>query len=166
MLEYCVACYLFNKEVFTLSKFGHDIRILHWCTDQAVTGALAQMDLTAAQGPILGYLSHRKTPPCSRDIEGEFHLSHPTVSGLLTRLEKKGFIEIRTDEEDRRCKRIFLLEKGRQCNDRIHRTICAAEARMLQGFTEEEKALFDGFLKRAIANMGGAPCRHHHNEEE
>lgn len=149
-----------------MPKFGHYIRVLHWCTDQAVTNALAQMDLTAAQGPILGFLSHRKTPPCSRDIEAEFHLSHPTVSGLLTRLEKKGFIEIRTDEEDRRCKRIFILEKGRQCNDRIHQTICAAEARMLQGFTEEEEALFDDFLKRAIANMGGTPCRHHHSEEE
>ncbi|MBP3305644.1 MAG: MarR family transcriptional regulator [Oscillospiraceae bacterium] len=152
--------------MFSLPLFGHYIRVLHWCTDQSITNALAQMELTAAQGPILGYLSHRKTPPCSRDIEAEFHLSHPTVSGLLTRLEKKGFIEFRPDEKDRRCKRIFILEKGRQCNDLIHQAICANEARMLQGFTEEEEALFDDFLKRAIANMGGAPRRPHHNEEE
>ena len=145
--------------------YGHYIRVLHWCTDQIITNALAQMDLTAAQGPILGYLSRRKTPPCSRDIEEEFHLSHPTVSGLLSRLEKKGFIEFRPDESDRRCKRIFILEKGRQCHDRIRQAIRESEAQMLQGFTEEEQELFSGFLKRAITNMGGSPCRRKHKEE-
>lgn len=123
------------------------------------------MDLTAAQGPILGYLSRRETPPCSRDIEEEFHLSHPTVSGLLFRLEKKGFIEFRPDEEDRRCKRIFILEKGRRCNDRIKQIIRDNEAQMLQGFSEEEEALFCAFLKRAITNMGGSPCSHKRKEE-
>ena len=36
------------------------------------------------------------------DLEEHFHLSHPSVSGTLTRLEKKGFISRRTDENDRR----------------------------------------------------------------
>lgn len=165
MLEYFVACYLF-KEVLILPKlYGHYIRVLHWCTDQSITNALAQMDLTAAQGPILGYLSRQKTPPCSRDIEEEFHLSHPTVSGLLNRLEKKGFIEFRPDEADRRCKRIYILDRGRQCHDRIRQTIQANEDKMLQGFTEEEKALFSAFLNRAIANMGGNPCGRKSKEE-
>ena len=145
--------------------YGHYIRVLHWCTDQVITHALAQMDLTAAQGPILGYLSRRKTPPCSRDIEEEFHLSHPTVSGLLSRLEKKGFIEFRADPEDRRCKRIYILEKGHLCHDRIRQAICESESQMLQGFTDEEQALFSTFLQRAIANMGGSPCRRKHEEE-
>ena len=67
--------------------YGHQLRILHWQFDQTVSGALAQMDLTAAQGQIMGFLSHRE-PPCSRDIEEAFQLTHPTVSGLLSRLEK------------------------------------------------------------------------------
>ena len=93
-------------------RIGHRIRVLHWCTDQTMTNALAQMELTAAQGHIMGFLAHREQPPCSRDIEEAFELSHPTVSGLLSRLEKKGFIEFRADPEDRRCKRIYMLEKG------------------------------------------------------
>ena len=68
------------------------LRILHWCADQAMTNALATMDLTAAQGHIMAYLDHQKAPPCPKDIEEAFHLSHPTVSGLLARMEKKGFI--------------------------------------------------------------------------
>ena len=73
----------FQKEVIPLSQyFGHYIRILHSTTDQAMTAALASMDLTAAQGHILAFITHSETPPCSRDIEEKFQLSHPTVSGL------------------------------------------------------------------------------------
>lgn len=148
------------------THYGHYVRILHWCTDQSMTAALAQMDLTAAQGPILGFIQHRKTPPCARDIEEEFHLTHPTVSGLLSRLEKKGFIEFRPDENDRRCKRIYMLPKGYECTETMHKTIHDNEARIVQGFTEEEKELFGQLLKRAIANMGGGPHPHRKHKEE
>ena len=141
------------------TAYGHRIRVLHWCTDQAISNALAKMDLTAAQGRIISFLAHREAPPCSRDIEEQFHLSHPTVSGLLSRLEKKGFLEFRADDLDRRCKRIFLLEKGLECHDLIHRTILANEETIVSDFTEEEKALFSQLLDRAIENMGGNPCR-------
>lgn len=131
-----------------------------------MTNALETMDLTAAQGHIMGYLAHRKTPPCPRDIESAFHLSHPTVSGILSRLEQKGFLELRTDPDDRRCKRIYVLPKGKQCLDLMHNTISSNEQRMVQGFSEEEQAQFAALLQRAITNMGGSPCRHKHKEEQ
>ena len=145
--------------------YGHMLRVLHWCTDQTMTGALAQMDLTAAQGHIMGYLAHSPNPPCSRDIEEAFQLSHPTVSGLLNRLEKKGFIEFRPDEKDRRCKRIHMLPKGQACIELMHRTIRENEERIVQGFSDAEKAQFASLLERAISNMGGSPCQRNQKEE-
>ena len=123
-----------------------------------MTSALATMDLTAAQGHIMGFLSHAKNAPCSRDIEEAFHLSHPTVSGLLSRMESKGFIEFRPDGQDRRIKRIHLLEKGRQCSADIRQTILANEQRLVAGFTETEKEQFYQYLTRACANMGCGTC--------
>ena len=145
--------------------FGHRLRILHWCVDQNITNALASMDLTAAQGPIIGYLSHREDAPCARDIEETFHLSHPTVSGLLSRMEKKGFLEFRPDAVDRRCKRIYLLPKGKECNEMLHSTIQVTEEKLVEGFTEEEKAQFSAFIERAIHNMHCHPCKPQHKEE-
>ncbi len=133
--------------------YGHLARILHASADQRITAALAEMDLTAAQGHILGYLHHCKQPPCPRDMETAFQLSHPTVSGLLSRLEKKGFIQLRADEADRRCKRIYLLPKGEQCNERIHSLMENFEARIVQGFSQEEKETLTALLKRAIHNI-------------
>jgi len=145
--------------------YGHMLRILHWCTDQSVTNALETMELTAAQGHIMGYLAHQSQPPCPRDIEKEFQLSHPTVSGILSRMEQKGFIELRTDPDDRRCKRIYVLSKGKECHDLIHATIQHNEQRIVDGFTPEERELFGQFLQRAITNMGGSPCHRRHKEE-
>ena len=87
-----------------------------------------------------------------------------TVNTYLTRLEKKGFIEFRSDPRDKRCKRIFLCEKGRMCTDTMHQTILSNEEKMVQGFSEEEKAQFAHLLSRAIENMGGNPCRHKKEE--
>ena len=144
--------------------YGHQARVLHWCTDQAITKALEEMDLTSAQGRIMGFLARSKEPPCPKDIEEAFQLSHPTVSGLLSRLEKKGFLELRPDKDDRRCKRIYILPKGEQCEQKMHQTITEIENRLVAGFSDEEQRMFQDFLDRAIANLG---CfSHPHPKEE
>ena len=138
--------------------YGHLVRILHWCTDQSMTAALETLELTASQGHIMAYLAHQSQPPCPRDIEAEFQLSHPTVSGILSRLEQKEFIALRTDPQDRRCKRIYILERGWQCHQLMHETIERNEQKMVENFTPEERALFSALLQKAIRNMGGHPC--------
>lgn len=145
--------------------YGHYIRVLENCTQQAMNNALASMELTAAQGHIMGFITHRPEPPCPRDIEENFQLSHPTVSGILSRLEQKGFIEMRPDQRDRRCKRIYVLPKGLELNETMHQTIHATEDKMVQDFTDEEKEQFEVLLKRAIHNLDGCLCRRRHKEE-
>ncbi len=156
----------FELEVNVLRyHYGHLLRVLHWCVDQSMTNALDTLELTAAQGHIMGFLDHAKEAPCPRDLEGEFHLSHPTVSGLLSRLEQKGFVELRPDPNDRRCKRIYVLPKGQECQDLMHQTITRNEEKIVEGFTPEEREQFASLLHRAIANMGGNPCPRKQKEE-
>lgn len=145
--------------------YGPRFRMLHWCTDQIMNDALAQMDLTASQGRIMGFLVHSPHPPCARDIEDHFHLSHPSVSGTLTRMEKKGFIAFQPDQADRRCKRIYLLPKGIECHERMERVIAGIEQQVVADFTAEEQAEFSRLLDRAIQNMGFSPCKPFFKEE-
>ena len=81
---------------FLNTNYGFLIRVLHHCARQSMDSAMETMELTASQGPIMAYLAHAEQPPCPRDLEADFHLTHPTVSGLLSRLEQKGFVELRT----------------------------------------------------------------------
>lgn len=135
--------------------FGGRIRLLHWCTSQAMNESLAQIGLTSAQGHIMGRLMHSKEHLRARDIEREFCLSHPTVSGILSRLEKKGFIELRPDPADKRCKRIYVLDKASEFSSLMSETIEKNESRLVDGFTPEEAAQFAAYLERAHRQYGG-----------
>lgn len=146
--------------------YGHMFRILHCAISQTVTQAMMEMELTSAQGRIMGFLAMQKDPPCAKDIEENFNLSHPTVSGILSRLEKKDFIEFRPDQQDKRCKRIYILPKGTDCNERIYHTILENERLIVRGFSQEEMAQFADLLTRAANNLGCAPQLHFDKEEQ
>lgn len=133
--------------------FGRIFRSLDCALGQRMDQALSGMDLTFSQGHIMGYLAHCDTPPCAKDIEDRFHLSHPTVSGLLSRLEKKEFIQLREDPEDRRRKLVYILPKGQQCNETMYAVIQSGDKKLLEGFTPEEEAQFREYLFRALRNV-------------
>lgn len=137
--------------------FGPRFRVLHWCTDQLLNESLAKMGLTSSQGRIIGFIARQTEAPCCRDLEEAFQLSHPSVSGTLSRLEKKGFLESRPDPEDRRLKRLYLLPKGQECHNQIHATIQAIEEQIIRDFSPDEAELFSQLLSRAMANMGCTP---------
>lgn len=139
--------------MITQKRMGQYFKILQIRLENYMNRQMLALDLTFAQGHIIGFLSHAKEPCCARDIERFFGLSHPTVSGLLNRMEAKGFIEIRPDPRDKRIKRIVLLEKGVACSRQIQQSIEDNDRRMLQGFTEEETVQLQSLLDRLIANL-------------
>lgn len=148
-----------------MPHYGHMLRLLHCSISQRMNNALADLELTSSQGRIMGYLAHCSQPPCPRDIEEQFQLSHPTVSGLLARLEKKDFIRLMPDPIDRRCKRIYIQPKGLSCMESMHRTIAGIEQELVTGFTPEEQQQFRDLLRRATQNMGADLCHHNPKEE-
>ena len=127
---------------------------------------LQELDLTNAQGHAICFLTHTPEPPCARDIESTFGLSHATVSGILSRMEAKGFIEVRPDPTDRRIKRLGLLERGTACYKSISRHVEESEQIMTEGFTEAELLQFRSYLSRAIANLEQSVRQTHCNREE
>ena len=139
--------------IATNEHLGRSFKRLHFLLEQAINQRLVELDLTSAQGHVIGYLAHSPAPPCARDIETAFGLSHATVSGILSRMEAKGFIEVRPDPVDRRIKRICLLEKGQACSQQISQHIRDTERAMADGFSAQELELLRGFLHRAIGNL-------------
>ena len=166
MLKY-VAYDIFCKGVIETVKYlGHSFKKLHFLMEQAINQRLMELELTTAQGHAIGYLRRAKEPPCARDMENAYGLSHATVSGILSRMESKGFIGQTPDPHDRRVKRICLLEKGTACSESIHRHIEESEAIMAQGFTDEELEQFRSYLSRAISNLEQSVRENQCNREE
>lgn len=148
---------------------GHKIKQLHTLTGQRLGKTLEQLNLTPTQSHVLSYLvEHQGQDPCPRDVEEFFSLTHPTVSGILSRLEAKGYVAFRLDREDRRCKRIHVTNKARTCHAQIRAHIEALEEEMVRDFTPAERAAFADLLGRAIQNLGGesGTCQKLHEKEE
>lgn len=59
-----------------------------------------------------GYLSQK-------ELANFMKASQPTVTGILDRLEKQGFIERREDQKDKRKKVIGLTQKGKEINEKL-----------------------------------------------
>ena len=70
----------------------------------------------------------------------------------------------RSDSDDRRCKRIYVLPKGIDCQHTLYQIILSNENQFVQGFSQEEQATFRSLLQRAVSNMRCA-CAQTEQEE-
>lgn len=97
-------------------------------------------ELTYSQFHVLGYLARRDGEATQKELEEFLRVAHPTVVGLVGRLEKKGFIETWMDEHDRRIKRIRVTDKTTALRDHMRRNRIAGEANLRRNMTGEEAA--------------------------
>ena len=130
------------------------IKILNTTIERDMNRTLAKFDLTGGQGAILGYLVHHpEIEICQKDLEKEFELSHPTMSSIVARMEAKGIVSTEALEKDRRFKKIVLTEKGKALDREVFSFIEENDARLMHGFSEEEKQKMIELLYRMMQNV-------------
>lgn len=133
---------------------GPLIKLLNKEFEQLHAEKAKSMGLTPAQLFVLHYIAmHQGENICHRDIENQFELSHATVSGIISRLEAKGFIQCFSAENDRRFKNIIITDKAKCCENEMKKHIEHYEAQLVKGFSEEEKLLLHGFIVRLLQNV-------------
>ena len=76
-----------------------------------------------------------------------------TVTALVDKLVKAGFIEKRQDETDRRVSFIRLTEEGQRLRPDFHEISVTLLARIYAGFTEQEKETLMSLLTRIQENI-------------
>lgn len=115
----------------------------------------APREITFSQGRLLCYLHGREGEKVTmRDIERFFGCAHATVSGLVSRLQEKGYVSVETDESDRRAKIVRTTPKEERCFREMQERHKKIEEILLSGFSEEEKAALISFLERVCRNLG------------
>ena len=135
-------------------NLGPRLRFLNNRITQYMNQQFLALDLTSTQSFILHHLSlHENEAMYPKDIEKRFHLTHPTVSGVLQRLEAKNFIVIEPDRADRRCKRIRLTDRARRCDEAVGQAFETLERLMCSGMSEEEQQTLLRLLDLASANL-------------
>ncbi|MBR0207618.1 MAG: MarR family transcriptional regulator [Oscillospiraceae bacterium] len=97
---------------------GAKFAVIHRAFRRELDASLREMELTGAQFGALRALDRlereRGGEVSQRDIEKLCRSAHPTMTEILKKLEKKGFIEVRPSETDRRRKQIRRTDKARE----------------------------------------------------
>ena len=117
---------------------------------------LSEYDLTLAQMELQHFLFIQREKGVSvnqRLIEEMLHLKNPTVTGILNRLENKGFVVRLPDPHDRRVNIVALTDKADALRAEVAATRDKTQEMLLEGFTDEEKQQLAFLLGKLYANV-------------
>ncbi|SHI06116.1 DNA-binding transcriptional regulator, MarR family [Sporobacter termitidis DSM 10068] len=135
---------------------GLIIRRISHAAKKETDNNLKRLNLTMSQGLVLEYLNNTPDEELTqRAIEQHFNLQHPTVSGILKRLEKNGFITTSVNQADRRVKNIYLTDKARAVELIARQDKKQMEETYVKGLTAQEIETLRGLLKKVLNNMTG-----------
>ncbi|MBO4910595.1 MAG: MarR family transcriptional regulator [Lachnospiraceae bacterium] len=79
-----------------------------------------------------------KEPPILKELSDVLGSSHQNVKQILIKLEKKNFIEFKTDEKDKRKQRIVLTDQCREFCEKNDEMSIIIMNRMFNGIPEKD----------------------------
>lgn len=88
-----------------------------------------------------------------KEIAAAMKVSTATIAIALKKLEKNGYINKITDEEDNRLNIIVITEKGRNVVEMSRQLFDDIDSTMFAGFSNEEKKNFINMLDRIEDNL-------------
>ena len=94
------------------------------------------------------------------ELSRQLQVQPATITKMLQRMEKAGFVVRRHDPDDQRVSRVYLTQAGRAVRDDVQQVWRRLEEEAFAGFTEEESVQLRQFFLRIRANLmqvsGGA----------
>lgn len=120
------------------NDIGHIIKTINDRLKARADAIMKQHDLTLSQERVLAYMMSEGGSVTQKNIEDHLKVTHPTVVGIVARLEKNGFVHCYLDPENRRNKIVELSERAYQIADEMKATIRLHEEMMLKGLSVEE----------------------------
>ena len=78
-----------------------------------------------------------------------------TVTNMLQRLERRGFVERRPDIDDQRISRVYTTEKGRDMEEAVQEKWSQLEQESFGDLSVEEKVLLRRLLLQVYQNLAG-----------
>lgn len=115
--------------------------LLKQITDKMKVSADAsfkEKDLTFAQARVLEYVISKGGNTTQKSIEDYLEVSHPTVVGIVSRMEKSGYLVCHVDKEDKRNKIVETTERAVCVSQELETGKTAQEEKLLKGLTKEE----------------------------
>lgn len=137
-------------------KIGKILKIVSNYMEKDMNNCLSDYNITRSQMGVLVYIQLTECKGIEAnqvDIEKEFNLKNPTVTGIINRLEEKGYIKRVRSDKDKRYNKLELTESGREILNKGKRKAEENEEKLLKILTEDEMRELKRILTKIVNNI-------------
>ena len=90
------------------------------------------------------------------ELAAQIRVQPATITKMIQRMEKAGFVARRPDPKDQRVSRVYLTEAGRTVQGKVEQVWQTLEDETFAGFTFEERVLLRRFFLQIRENLSRA----------
>jgi MarR family transcriptional regulator for hemolysin len=141
-----------NSDSRDLRNFGFLVKDVSRLYTRRFEERAGSLSLTLPQCKALAYLSKNEGISQKRLAE-LIEVDPMSLVRMLDRMEADGWVERRSDPEDRRARSLVITEKAKPLIEHIWRLAAETRAEALQGLPDEERSRLIDLLERVHANL-------------
>jgi DNA-binding MarR family transcriptional regulator len=130
-------------------RLGYLLKRAHLQFGELVSAALVPLGIDNREWAVLISLDERH-PRSQAEIAGLVGVDRTTMVGLVDELQKKGLVERRPHDDDRRKNVVEITDEGRDVRQRAARTVDTVEAEFLAMLNTREAGRLIGALATVI----------------
>ena len=140
------------------------LKLLIKTFEQRAVADFSAQGLTLTQAKMLAFLNEKPGKSATqKEMEIFFNVSHPTITGVVQRLEIRGLVISEQPKKGRESKQVMLSDKGIETCRENDKSACIYCRAMMQGITKEEESELADILKKMYENIcnggGGTEIR-------
>lgn len=113
---------------------------------------LDKLGLYRGQPPVL-FALWEQDGLTHRELAEQLEITPATITRMIQRMEKAGFVQRQPDVSDQRVSRVYLTDTGRTVRVELEAIWQRMDVECFSGFSDEERAALRGFLLRLRANL-------------
>lgn len=99
---------------------------------------LKRYNLTLTQSRVFAFLNSKGNQATQKEIEVFLEVSHPTVVGIVSRMEQNGYVTSWIDRNDKRNKIVKLTKQAEALGMDMEHRILSNERKMLASLSDED----------------------------
>jgi len=141
------------KEQMENEDIGYLFKRIHDRLKMSADAVFEKNNLTSSQARLMEFVDAQGGKVTQKRIEEYLNVAHPTVVGIVSRLERSGFLECHMDPEDKRNKIVCMTQRACSVGDELASGRIVAEQKLLQHMSQQEIAELRRLLNQVYRNL-------------
>lgn len=137
-----------------MDNLGRKFKLISHQIKYRMDKEMEKMDVTFSQMQVLRFLENNENEKVTQKLlAAEFNVKHSTMAGILQRMLEKELIDIKVDQNNKKCKNIYRTEKALMIKEEIEKRIRSTENILVSDFEEEEVETVHKLLDKIYYNL-------------